>query len=221
ARHERRAHEAPELVEPLLRDVREPEGEEHEIEAPGRPPPEDVGADELGVARVENERLGVRVDGDDAIRPADELPRPDPRAGGELEDTASLCELLERRVGLGDIRFPAGERVRLELVAPAPVPPVVVLLGALGVVAFLPAKKVAHAATASSRNRSTPTRESAYRGARGSGRRTSTAGIPSASAPSTSATTLSPTIHASAGASGSSTEANACGGHRPNPAPPH
>src|SRR5262249_25144263 len=83
ARHERRAHEATELVEPLLRDVREPEGEEHEIEAPGRPPPEDVGADELGVARVENERLGVRVDGDDAIRPADELPRPDPRAGGE------------------------------------------------------------------------------------------------------------------------------------------
>ena len=73
AGYERRAHERPELVEPFLRHVREPEREEDEVEPLGGRPLEDVGAHELGVAGVERERLRVRVHCDDAVRLPDEL----------------------------------------------------------------------------------------------------------------------------------------------------
>ena len=158
---ERGAHEPPELVEPLLRHVREPEGEEDEVEPLGRPPLEDVGTDELGSVGVERERLGIRVDGDDALRQPDELARPDPRPGRELEHGAPRRELLERRIGLGDVRLPARERVRLELVPAAAVPPVVVLRRPLRVIALLLREKVAHAAASSTRSPSTPASESA------------------------------------------------------------
>ena len=104
---------------------------------------------------------GVRVDRDDAICRRDELPGPDPRARRELEHRACRRERVERRLRLGHVGLPAFERLGLELVAAAPVPPVVVLRRAFRVVALLLADEVGHAATASVRNRSTPASESA------------------------------------------------------------
>src|SRR5262249_608888 len=100
-RCERSTHERPELVEPLLRNGGEPEGEESEVEPLGRFELEDVGPDELCLGGVEGERLRVRVDGDDAIRQLDELARPDPRARSELEHASARFERLESCLDLG------------------------------------------------------------------------------------------------------------------------
>src|SRR5437763_929094 len=161
AGQQRHPHERPELVEPLLGDVREPEGEEDEIEALGRLPLEDIRADELGVRGIERERLGVRVHRDDALGEPDELARPDSRAGGKLEDRAGGRERLERRLRLRYVRLPARERAGLELVAASAEPPVVVLRSTLRVVQLLLGERIAHAATASLRNASTPASEAA------------------------------------------------------------
>src|SRR5262249_43135429 len=129
---------------------REPEGEEHEVEALIEPQPEDVGLDELGLGGIEGERFRVRVHGDHTIRERDELARPDPRAGRELEDATEWRERLDRLLRLVSVAPPALEAVGLELVPASPVPPVVVLGRALGVVALLLGDPVAHAAAASS-----------------------------------------------------------------------
>src|SRR5262245_40151994 len=217
ARCECRSHRVPERVEALLRYMREPEGEEDEVEALLRLPGEEVGDHVLDLpldARaVDLERLRRGIDRDEPVGVTDEVPCPEPGSRRQLDNAAARPERLESRLGLGDIRLPARERLRIERVASAPEPPVVVLRRALRVVPLLLREDVAHAATASSTNRSTPSSESAYRSARGSGLRTSTAGSPTAWAPSTSARMLSPTIHASVGRCGSSTDANArsCG----------
>src|SRR4029077_7622401 len=78
ARENRRPDECPELVEPGLGHVREPEREEDNADRLLRPPVEHVGLDQLGVESVERERLRIRVDRYDPVGEPDELARPDP-----------------------------------------------------------------------------------------------------------------------------------------------
>src|SRR5262249_21235221 len=103
-----------------------------------------VGEHVLRLVSVERERLSVSVHRDDAIGHPDELARPDSRPGGELEDAAARRERLERCVCLGDVRPPARERGRLELVAAPAVPPVVVSRRPRRVVALLLLHTVVH-----------------------------------------------------------------------------
>src|SRR5205809_624810 len=68
---------------------------------------------------------------------AQELLRPGPCPGRQLEDLAARAELVERGLDLNDVAPPAGVLLRAVVEQAAPEPPVVVLGRALPVVALL------------------------------------------------------------------------------------
>lgn len=112
-----------------------------DVECARRLPGEDVrehvvdGCAELGA--IELEYLRHRVDGGDSIGVPQEVARPVPRAGGELEHVATRGEAPQLRLELGNVREPPLRSLGIEGVARSPEPPVVVLRRASAVVAAL------------------------------------------------------------------------------------
>src|SRR5581483_5891 len=137
-RLQRAADQPPERLEAPARHMRVPEPDEAGVELTRRLPLEDIGEDVLGRVAgpraVQLEHLGDGVDGGHALRVPEEVSRPDPGPGGELEDVAARPELLERRLELPHVGEPAGGGLGIEDVAAAAKPPVVVLGRPLAVV---------------------------------------------------------------------------------------
>ena len=95
---------------------------------PRDPPPSLSGSGRVaGPRAVQLEHLGDGIDGGHVARVLKEVPSPDPRPCGELEDVAARPERLERRLELPHIGEPAGCGLGVEGVSGTAEPPVVLL----------------------------------------------------------------------------------------------
>ena len=131
ARREAAGHQAPERDEGPGRNVGQPEAEEDEIVARGRPPAEEIGAD-VADARaahplpVQRKHLGRGVDARQLRRVRRQALGPQPRAAGQLQDVSPRSRSVEGVGQLVDLRPPPPVPFRTVVEGAAAVEPVVV-----------------------------------------------------------------------------------------------